>query len=301
MEEIILKNDPFGAYFKIYSDGNHFVGTRILFDVKKSCHVKHKSDMDKLFDNLYFEAVKQNLRNDKLKEYIKTGLLAEYGEIIHLDNYLDKHIKSKIHNLYARLKRFRRKVNLNKWNYFTTITYDSEKMDEDTFRRKLRKCLSNLHTRRNWRYMGVFEFSPEENRLHFHAMMYIPNGEMVGKIFEEKSYSTKKKSMQVAHINTFFQKTFGRCDFASISNEDLKYGGTANYLTKYLNKTGEKIVYSRGILSEICLFVDNKDIATIYTDFVLKFVLFDDVISSEDIYTFRPPKKDVACHYAISS
>ena len=37
--------------------------------------------------------------------------------------------------------------------------------------------------------MGVFENAPETERLHFHALMYIPDGEMIGNIYEKKDYN----------------------------------------------------------------------------------------------------------------
>ena len=58
----------------------------------------------------------------------------------------------------------------------------------------------------------------------------------------------------------------------------LRFGGIHAYITKYLSKTNERIVYSRDIPSEILLKVHFKDIATTMFDFVLKFILFDDVV-----------------------
>ena len=198
-------NDPFGSYMKVYNDGHHFVATQsIHYNKKKIAKRRETNDADKLFDELYFSAVKQNLKYGELRVFLKNGMLEQYPNFENIDNYIEEHIQRKIHNFYSRMKRFKRKANLNKWNYFVTLTYDDKKMDADTFKRKLRKCLSNLHCRRNWRYMGVFELSPTENRLHFHALMYIPKGEMLGEITEEKSYSTKKHAMQIAHINRLY-------------------------------------------------------------------------------------------------
>lgn len=286
-----LKNDPFGSYMKVYNDGHHFIATKSIHHDKKTNIKREITNADKFFDKLYFNAVKQNLKYGELRVFLKNGMLEQYPNFENIDNYIEEHIQRKIHNFYSRMKRFKRKANLNKWNYFVTLTYDDKKMDADTFKRKLRKCLSNLHCRRNWRYMGVFELSPTENRLHFHALMYIPKGEMLGEITEEKSYSTKKHAMQIAHINSFFAGKFGRNDFAELTEEDLKFGRTTEYITKYLSKTNEKIVYSRGIPTELNLYIERQDIATEYMDYVIKFVLFDDCIDSDGIYrAWRPPK-----------
>ena len=66
-------------------------------------------------------------------------------------------------------------------------------------------------------------------------------------------------------------------------------------------KTGEKFVYSRGVPSEIYLEIANKDIACTMFDFVMKYLLFDDVIDWErDVmhYTKRRQMRiaDVLCN-----
>lgn len=282
-------DDSFGYLLKVYNDGSHYVGTNIFQSShKKNSIIQSKNTyIDSLFDTIYFDAVKQGLRYNALKLHLISELKKEYPLLQNIEKYVEEKLKQKLHNFYSRLKRFKRKANLNKWNYFVTLTYDSKKMDADSFRFKVRKCLSNLHCRRNWKYMGVFELSPEENRLHFHALMYIPDGEMVGEIVEETSYSTKKKQMQTAHINSFFAKRFGRNDFSALSENDLKFGHAVEYITKYLNKTNERILYSRDIPSEFAMYVYKDDIASEYHDFLMKYVLFDDVIDNLYVKTIK--------------
>ena len=94
--------------------------------------------------------------------------------------------------------------------------------------------------------------------------------------------------MQITHENSFFAEKFGRNDFASISPAEMKHGNTLSYLLKYIGKTGERITYSRGIPTEIYREIDQNDIAAEMQDFVLKYVLFDDVIDWEsDIMHFH--------------
>ena len=50
---------------------------------------------------------------------------------------------------------------------------------------------------------------------------------------------------------------------------------------KYITKTGEKIVYSRGIPSEICKELGDTDVVGTYFDFVVKYVFWDDVLDWE--------------------
>lgn len=276
-------------YYKIYNDGGHYIATRCYrSQIKPVPHKTKHEDIDILFDSLYDNAMQEGLKGDELTAYIKAGITELFPYCADLDKYIADKIERKQHNLYARKKRFRRKANLNKWNYFVTFTYADDKQDEDTFRKKLRKCLSNLHTRRKWRYMGVFERAPETGRLHFHGLLYIPDGELIGTITEKTDYSTAQGKMQTTHENDFFQKSFGRNDFEELSEMEMKHGQTLNYLLKYIGKTGERIVYSRGIPSEIYRKLDENDIITEMDDYGTKYILFDDVISWErDIMHFK--------------
>jgi hypothetical protein len=149
--------------------------------------------------------------------------------------------------------------------------------------------------------MGVFEEAPETGRLHFHGLFYIPDGEMLGTLTEEKDYSEKQGKVQITHSNNFFKKNFGRNDFEELNAMELKRGQTLNYILKYIGKTGERIVYSRGIPTEICKKLTEREIATEMTDYVKKFVLFDDTIEWErDVMHYTKIKQmtiiDVLCN-----
>ena len=279
-----LFDEPKEKYYKIYCDGGHYVGTlSYCSGLKPVIHSKDKEEKSVFFDSLYNTAAQLGYRRSERFAFIRAGLLKTFSED-GIDEYISERIKKKLHNTYVRKKRFRRKAYLNKWNYFITITYDDEKHTEDSFRKKLRKCLSNLHTRRGWKYMGVFERAPETGRLHFHALLYVPVGEMLGNIAELRDYSTAQGKMQVTHSNSFFGKYFGRNDFEEITEMQLRYGNTLNYILKYIEKTGERIVYSRGIPTVICKQVSDGNVITEFYDYVKKFIFFDNVISEEDIY-----------------
>lgn len=265
-----------------------------------------RSAFDIMFDNLFLQAYNKGLRDKKIdkpmSDYIHSGLSKLFTEREIESKKIDEKIKRKFNNLLHRKKRFRRKAYLNKWNCFVTFTYDDSKHDEETFRRKLRRCLSNLHTRRGWRYMGVFERAPETGRLHFHGLLYVPAGEMIGTLTEKTDYSTAQGRMQTRHENSFFERAFGRNDFEEISDMQLEYGNNVDYILKYIGKTNERIVYSRGIPTEICKKLTAKDIVTeLKNDFVQKFILFDDVIDWErDIARMRYSKQmsftDLLCN-----
>ena len=256
-----------------------------------------RSAFDILFDDLFMQAYNKGLRDRKIykpmSEYIYSGLLSLFSESEIAEVDIAERVKRKLNNLLHRKKRFRRKAYLNKWNFFVTFTYNDKLHSEETFRRKLRRCLSNLHTRRGWRYMGVFERAPETGRLHFHGLVYVPAGEMLGRLEEKTDYSTAQQKMQTRNENSFFEENYGRNDFEEISDMQLQYGDSVDYILKYIGKTNERIVYSRGIPTEICLKLTAKDIITELTDdYVQKFILFDDVVNWErDIARYRYNKQ----------
>ena len=265
--------------YKVYNDGGHYIATRIYkSETPHSNHYTEKEDVDYLFDSLYKNAVSAGCKRAEMVDYIRNGILQLFPRFVGVDEYIERKIKAQRHNLSVRKKRFKRKADLNEWNYFVTFTYDDKKHDEETFRKKLRKCLSNLHTRRGWRYMGVFEKAPETGRLHFHGLFNIPEFEMIGELTEKKDYSTAQHKMQTYVENDFFKSAFGRNEFDELSNEQLKYGSTKDYILKYIGKTDERIVYSRGIKTEIQKWLTDEDIITEYTDYVTKYILFDKVI-----------------------
>ena len=237
-----------------------------------------------------------------MSEYIYSGLLSLFSESEIAEIDIAERVKRKLNNLLHRKKRFRRKAYLNKWNFFVTFTYNDKLHSEETFRRKLRRCLSNLHTRRGWRYMGVFERAPETGRLHFHGLVYVPAGEMLGRLEEKTDYSTAQQKMQTRNENSFFEENYGRNDFEEISDMQLQYGDSVDYILKYIGKTNERIVYSRGIPTEICLKLTAKDIITELTnDYVKKFIIFNDVVNWErDIARYRYNKQmtiiDLLCN-----
>ena len=289
------RDNPFAERhaYKIYHDGSHPVATRIVRSKGKCPHKKPANTaFDIAFDSLYFQAKRKSLSGDGMADYIQAGLEKLYPASSTLRKYILEKIDKKQRNLWKRIKRFKRKVNMNRWNYFVTFTCDPKKHTEESFRKKLRKCLSNLHTRRGWKYMGVFEYGEKKGAVHFHALLYVPEREMVGEIVEKSEYSTKRGERYTRYGNTFFDDSFGKSDFQEVNPILLKCGGTSRYLVKYITKTGEKIVYSRGIPAEICKELSDNDIVGTYLDFVIKYVLWDEVLDWErDIKDYGKKKE----------
>ena len=65
-------------------------------------------------------------------------------------------------------------------------------------------------------------------------------------LFEVMDYSPIKKKVQKTVQNTYFNERFGRSDFKAVEERSM-LGEAVAYLTKYMEKTGEKMVYSKGL------------------------------------------------------
>ena len=277
---------------KIYNDGAHYCASFVVSPKQSRNKVNYASSLE-FVSKFYFEARSMNFKGAVLYKYIKERYENTFGYMVSEKYIIDK-VRQIRHNLGVRIKRFNRKVYMNRWNYFVTFTYDDSKMTEEDFRKKLRRCLSNLKTRRGWLFLGCFERAPETGRLHCHGLIYCPPGEMIGRIVEKKDYSTAKHCMQVIHQNSFFAKKFGRNDFFSIDDYSLKASGYIDYILKYIDKSGEKIISSRGIPAEIIKEVFPADIASDFFDFVQKYVLFDDVVNYDrDIKRYKPVQMNI--------
>lgn len=273
-------------WYKVHHDGSHYVAKKVEKTNTRSKQPRLRSDLsafERDFRECYKYATMLGLRRKKeIKRFVMDQLAADYRHWPSFEESIDRELDRELLNLYNRKKRFRRKAYLNDWNYFCTFTYDSNKMSEDEFKTRLRRCLSNLHTRRGWRYMGVWERGERGNRLHFHALIFVPDGEMVGVLFDEEYYDKKTHTRKIAHRNTFFDLRFGRSDFKKLSPQEVKHGSVMNYLLKYLQKTGEKIIYSRGIPSEHILPLQEEDLVCSFVLYVEFFVV------DPDCFLFSP-------------
>ena len=291
--------------YRIYSDGSHYIARAATYAKATKRIQRDKTEIDDIFNMLYSDGIKGEMQDKELREFIKTNLEDCFPAFPDLEKYVNENVDRMNRNAWQREKRFRRKAYLNRWNYFVTFTYNGNKHTEETFRKKLRKCLSNLHTRRGWNFMGVWERGEETDRLHFHCILYVPAGEMVGKITLKKEYSKRLGKVKETFSNDFFERKFGRNDFEELNIMEMKNGSAVAYILKYLRKTGERIVYSRGIPTEICMKLSANDIITEMTnDFVLKYVVFNDVLNWErDILRYRFNKQmsitDLLCNPSL--
>ena len=86
----------------------------------------------------------------------------------------------------------------------------------------------------------------KKKRLHFHGIFYIPEGTLSGEMEEVNSFNFTTRRRQITKQNSFFAKRFGRNDFERIEDKN-RIGDALAYIMKYIEKSGEKIVYSRGL------------------------------------------------------
>lgn len=261
------------AKTKIYFDGSHYIGIPPTIQTWKKKKCKNTKTTDKVkekFEELYKE--NKNVNCKERKEIIATELINELKDTGLTIDYVNQQFERKRRNDIERRKRLYRKVYLQEWNYFCTFTYDSQKLNEEDFRIKLTNCLRHLASRNKWKYIGVWERSPSNQRLHFHCLLYTPT--MIGTFETKTDYSTTNQQMQTANQNTYFLERFGRNDFKSIDQNELSQA--IRYLTKYMEKTGERIVYSKGLGTYFVSDIVESDIVCTIGKEDRKLLLFDD-------------------------
>ena len=257
---------------KVYFDGSHYIGIpQPIKKLKKKKIVKKVEDDKKQeFEKVY----KENLNKTKKekKEILENELSKHFESKQQAKEYIERNLERKKRNSIIRRTRLARKVNLQEWNYFCTFTYDDSKLNEEDFRKKLSNCFKKFSYRKKWKYVGVWERSPVNKRLHFHGLFYIPT--MIGTLEEIRDYSTKKHQMQVAHQNTYFLERFGRNDFKSIESKE-HVNESKNYLMKYIEKSNEKIVYSKGLPTYFVSDILEEDVICTIGQEDRKILLFD--------------------------
>lgn len=226
-----------------------------------------------LFEEFYKESL--NLPKYRRKAFVLDKMKPHFNSEDIAVRFVDLQFERKQRNLICKRIRMTRKANLQKFNFFVTFTYNDELHTETTFKKKLIKYLSNFVTNYSWKYMGVWERSPKKKRLHFHGLFYIPDTSVLGCPMVRNDYSFAKHCITTTHSFTEIERLFGRGDFEDISN-DVLIGNALAYLMKYLEKTGEKIVYSKGLPQFFISDIMDEDIICPIGQEDKKLLLFDD-------------------------
>lgn len=267
------------------STENHCEVTETSNQTKK----KRTTTRKELFENLYDET--RNLKRSERKKFILKNMAQYFKNMKSAKEYVDRQFERKLRNLICRRIRLTRKVNLQEFNYFCTFTYDGSKHTEAEFKSKLRSCFKMMCHRKKWKYVGVWERSPEKQRLHFHGLFYIPDGSMPGELIKVNDYSPVKKKMQYTLQNTYFNERFGRSDFKPVCDRS-ELGNAIAYLTKYMEKTGEKIVYSKGLPQFFITDIEDDDVVCTIGADDSKLLLFDNFICWDEGEYIGPVSKD---------
>ena len=154
------------------------------------------------FNRLYAECKDRKVKEQK--KYLMKGLRRLFPNDKATEHYVDGKLMDKYRALVERRKRFMRKAYLNNFDYFATFTYADVKHTEESFKKRLMKTLQNYATRSEWKYMGVWERGGENNRLHFHALLKVPENTMPGELIEVTDFNMKTHRQKKTIQNTFF-------------------------------------------------------------------------------------------------
>ena len=280
---------------KVYNDGSHYIAIPQTSNptkqkkspIKTVCTGKElqtaKNKTEKTateiltpkerFEKIYREnngkrkAEKIEILTEELKQDFKTEEQTR--------EFVQRNLERLERNKIVRKTRLARKINLNEWNWFCTFTYSNEKHTEDSFRQGLGEVLKRMVHRKGWKYIGVWERGGERNRLHFHGIFYIPENGMPGKLEEKKDYSFGSRKRQMIMQNTYFNDKFGRNDFNELSVR-REITDSARYLMKYIEKSGEKLIYSRNIPTYFRSDIMDEDVLCTIGQEDKKLLLSDD-------------------------
>lgn len=280
---------------KVYNDGSHYIAipqtnnstrrkknpTKTVCTGKKLQTATNKTDKTateiltpkERFEKIYREnngkrkAEKIEILTEELKQDFKTEEQTR--------KFIEKNIERLQRNKIVRKTRLARKINLNEWNWFCTFTYSNEKHTEDSFRKGLGEVLKRMVHRKGWKYIGVWERGGETNRLHFHGIFYIPENGMPGELEQRSDYSFGSRKRQMIMQNTYFNDKFGRNDFNEL-NVRREITDSARYLMKYIEKSGEKLIYSRNIPTYFRSDIMDEDVLCTIGQEDKKLLLSDD-------------------------
>ena len=225
-----------------------------------------------LFEELYQKSA--GMKRREQKEFIRKKMTLYFGSEEQCAEFVEQNFERKHRNMVCRKVRLWRKINQQQFNFFATFTFNDKLHNDESFRKTLSRCLQHFSSRKGWRYIGVWERAPETKRLHFHGIFYIPEGAMSGKLEEVRDYDTRKKRMQTIQQNTFFAEQFGRNEFRLIHHSS-ELPQMVKYLMKYIEKSGGKLVYSRGLYQYFVTDIIDEDIVCPYGEESRKIILFD--------------------------
>ena len=250
---------------KISFDGSHYIATP-----KENFPQGHKRrraviqptpkevEQKEQFEAAYKES--QKLPRKERKTYMRKAMEETIPDKEQRKEYVERNNERKTINKIRRKVRLAKKAYLQEWSFFCTL---DTLHTEESFRKSLRNTFKHLVARKGWKHIGVWERGGETGRLHFHGIFYIPPGGMVGEIVETKDYSTKDHQMQTAHQITYFLERYGRNDFQALGTP-MEVRSSLRYLMKYIEKSGERLIYGGYLPSYFVSDVVDEDVICPY-------------------------------------
>ena len=103
---------------------------------------------------------------------------------------------------------------------------------------------------------------------------------MIGELKQVSDYSTKQHRMQTTYQNTHFSRRFGRNDFKAIDKNEVIE--SVRYLLKYIEKSGERLVYGGDLPTYFKSDITDEDIVCPTGVDGKKMLLYDDFNCWED-------------------
>lgn len=97
---------------------------------------------------------------------------------------------------------------------------------------------------------------------------------MPGYFIQKEDYSFKRHRRQITNQNTYFLENYGRNDFEKIE-DNSRVGDALAYIMKYMEKSEEKIVYSKGMPQYFISDIMDEDIVCRVGIEDQKLLLFD--------------------------
>lgn len=254
---------------KVYSDGSHHIAilpqpnTQRKSEKKSKVSTVEEIELKEKFEQAYAEAKSKGYKQ-KSKEILDI-VASNFENEEKAEDFVNVNMERKKRNKIERDKRLSRKLYTNEWNYFVTLTYDDKLHTEESFMKGIQDFLKHAVYRKKWKYIGVWERGNKTNRLHFHGIFYIPEGQMIGELFEKRDYDLRSHKMRTTIQNTHLNKRFGRSDFEKITHKDVLQSSLA-YMKKYITKQGGKLIVSKNVPTYYITDILEEDIACKYND-----------------------------------
>ena len=114
---------------------------------------------------------------------------------------------------------------------------------------------------------------------------------MPGLLCTRRDYNFSKKRMVEIYTNTYFEERLGRNDFEPIEDRYM-LGSSLAYLMKYIEKSGEKIVYSKGLPPYFISDIMENDVVCFIGQEENKLLLYDDFLCFDDGICVGPVSSD---------